>query len=127
MENSNKLTTKKPFPNFTGHWRPFLLTFVPLVAGTLIYSFEDLPLFQGFIRNYIPDFLWAFSWGSCMLWLWNGCVPTGWWIAVVASFTIFELGQMKGVIQGHGDFRDIIIYGIGLFFAKKAWKINQNQ
>ena len=63
-----------------------------------------------FLRNYLPDGLWAYAFLSCILIIWDRHINYIWIFAIVLTFGMFELEQMKQFVKGTGDFFDFVCY-----------------
>lgn len=83
-----------------------LNVFLPICVGVIIYSF---PVKQ-FIRNYIPDGLWAYALTSAILIIWSRKIQLFWLFSVAILFIVFEILQSYHIIVGTGDIKDILIY-----------------
>jgi len=79
---------------------------LPIIAGAAIYFTNATP----FIRNYIPDGLWAYGLTSSILIIWNRRINVLWLTLTACIFIVFEGLQAQQIIKGTGDFLDIIIY-----------------
>jgi hypothetical protein len=92
----------------------------PLLFGSFLYVIPPLN-FPTFIKSYLPDGLWAYSFISCILIIWDRKIN---WFWILAGFCIsicFEMLQYYHVLSGTGDIYDIIVY---LFFFIIALKLN---
>ena len=87
----------------------YVIILFSLFTGVLIYIFVP----AGTIRNYGPDFFWAFA----FVWSINIISKTSTPISSILTVTIagllYELGQKFEVFQGTFDLIDIIIYALG--------------
>lgn len=76
---------------------------IPIIAGSLLYSFE------GPFRNYGPDALWAYPFTFSLLTIWGGIHKT--WLCVLAMvFILFEVLQQVNIVPGTFDLLDILCY-----------------
>lgn len=111
-----------------------LLGVVSLVLGAMIYivfrensyigiTFNSISMIQeirrvldgfscGFLKFYLPDFLWGFSLCCNLLAVYipkrNGCI-----ICVGIAFLcgcVWEWMQYKGIVSGTGDINDVLMY-----------------
>lgn len=89
------------------------LVLTPLLLGILLYVLAETVSMQGFVRNYLPDFLWAFSLISAFSIIWNNKIPYYWWFVLALAFAGWDYGQYKGFVQGTGDPMDLIAYALG--------------
>lgn len=95
--------------------------FLPLVAGVLIYLFTAISSgVTWWIRNYLPDGLWAYAFASAMLIIWQRDLNLFWLLLVLICGLAFEWMQFRGILSGTGDLADIFVYIlfflIALFF-----------
>jgi hypothetical protein len=88
---------------------------VPLVAGLLIYRTEQYIRIPAVVRYYLPDGLWAYAFGSCMLIVWDRKIKWAWMIAAMAVSIVYEICQYYHLIPGVGELRDVMTYF--LFFS----------
>lgn len=95
-----------------------VLVFLPLLFGSFFYLAGDRGYANSFVRNFLPDFFWAFSLGFFLLWVWQGSVPWFWWLASASAGCLFELCQGYGWMAGTGDVLDVILYVLGLLCAR---------
>jgi len=100
----------------------FFLVILPLTLGSGVYLFE--PIFKNyiFIRNFLPDGLWAFSATSSLLIIWNNKLNFFWISTLFVSFMIFEILQYTEQLPGTFDINDIFIY---LIFASFSLFLNK--
>lgn len=77
------------------------------MAGTLIYFTKTT---NGFLRDHLPDGLWAYALTYCLMSIWNKRLPFLWILVLQLLFFLFELAQLRGWIEGTGDFLDMIVY-----------------
>lgn len=89
-----------------------LTVLLPMLAGVLIYFSADHITLNAFIRNQLPDGLWAYSLVSCILIIWNRKINTVWLLATGVLFIVFELLQYLHIINGTGDLWDLLVYFI---------------
>jgi hypothetical protein len=79
------------------------------------------------VKNYLPDGLWAWSFISVILILWDRRINFTWVLATYLLSAGFELLQLLDILPGTADLVDLIVYftfmGIALytnsFFRKK--------
>ncbi|HLP47034.1 MAG TPA: hypothetical protein VK469_13870 [Candidatus Kapabacteria bacterium] len=86
---------------------------LPLGLGFIFYF---LPVGQ-FVRNYLPDGLWAYSLTSMILIIWNRRINSSWIIILIGFFLIFESLQYLQLVNGTGDIVDILFYLFFFFIA----------
>lgn len=77
----------------------FLNVITPLVLGYTFYLFDKRIELRE-IRNYLPDGLWAYSFLSCILIIWNREVNIIWVVIIILFSIIFELLQYLHFIKG---------------------------
>jgi hypothetical protein len=82
----------------------------PIIIGTFIYNISGLIKLPLYVRDQFPDGLWAYSFISCILIIWNRAIKILWILIAFASFTFFEIFQALGIINGIGDLLDILVY-----------------
>lgn len=87
--------------------RKALLVLVPLFIGIFIYT---LPQSRPWVRNHIPDGLWAFSFGYAFLWIWKPPIFSALRLIPLIVFFAFELFQKFGIITGTFDLIDCLAY-----------------
>lgn len=90
--------------------------FAPLLLGSLIYIFPHQ--FSLTVRNYFPDFFWAFSLIVAQYYF-NSFNRNRWIIFIASSILcwLFELCQYGHIIKGTFDFIDIIVYHFAFLTA----------
>ncbi len=103
----------------------YTLILLSLIAGVVIYMISPL----GKLKNYGPDFLWAFAFALAI----NGLSKTSFTIKPILTVTIvgvfYELGQKYGLWSGTYDPLDITVYVFGaiigqMICAKKILRFN---
>lgn len=82
----------------------------PIILGVIIYIGDKFNLLPDNITNYIPDGLWAYSFTSAILIIWNREINMFWISILGLFFVIFEILQSADILKGTGDILDIIIY-----------------
>jgi hypothetical protein len=82
----------------------------PLLLGAVLYGPASTLMGFPLLRNYLPDTLWAFSFTSALLIIWEGKVHLVWLCVLAGMFIIFELAQAVHVFGGTGDLRDTLCY-----------------
>lgn len=94
---------------------------LPLIIGVLFYK---LAATYNFLPGaaYLPDGLWAYSFFSAVLIVWNRSFTATWLSAVAATTVLFEAMQYFHLIDGTGDMLDALIY---LFFGLIALSTNR--
>lgn len=90
---------------------------VPGIAGGVIYL---VPSVHGILRNYLPDGLWAYSFLSSILIIWERKLPFSWIAIVYVFFGVFEYLQGFGWLPGTGDSNDVFTYSAFSCFALLA-------
>jgi hypothetical protein len=83
---------------------------LPLLLGIGIYELSNATVLNGFFRNYLPDGLWAFSLVSSLLIIWNRRIKIFWIVLIFIFYISFEIFQYIKVINGTGDYIDVLIY-----------------
>lgn len=79
---------------------------LPIFIGYVLYLYMPYNI----IRYYLPDALWAFSFTSCLLIIWERKINVKWMLSIIILSPLFELMQHNNMIKGTGDIFDIIIY-----------------
>jgi hypothetical protein len=111
-----------------------LNVFVPLLAGLFIYRAEEYIRIPALIRYYVPDGLWAYAFGSCMLIVWERRIHWPWIIGAMFISVAYEVCQYYHFIAGVGEFRDVMTYFLffsmallsNAFFKTQMYNPNQN-
>jgi hypothetical protein len=83
---------------------------LPILLGVIIYYTADCFSLNQYIRNQLPDGLWAYSLVSSILIIWNRKIKIIWILMVAIFFILFEVLQYFQIISGTADYLDIIIY-----------------
>jgi hypothetical protein len=83
---------------------------LPLLVGIGVYESSKVIILNTYIRNYFPDGLWAYSFVSCLLIIWNRRINLFWIVSIFIFFIAFEVFQHFEVINGTGDYIDVLIY-----------------
>ena len=100
----------------------FLNVVLPILLGILIYYFAGKFSLNKYIRNQLPDGLWAYSLVSSILIIWDRKITAIWIIIIFIFFILFEGLQYFKIINGTADMVDIITYFI---FASIALILNK--
>ena len=88
----------------------------PLLIGVVIYIGENLKILDFFFLDFLQDGIWAYTFTSSILMIWNNEINFFWLSVLSGVFVIFELLQSLNLLDGTGDFIDVFIYFIfGLF------------
>jgi len=84
---------------------------LPLILGSSFYFLNilDNKIYQ-ILKNHLPDGLWAFSLISCLCMIWKTKVNNLWLFLTFLGFATFEYLQNIEIIDGVGDWLDIIFY-----------------
>lgn len=91
------------------------LSFFFLAIGVLLYTSS----LEGFVRNYIPDFLWSLAFALCIYSITNKVLIS--FIIVLSLAFIYEYLQLQGIVLGTFDWYDLFFYLLGsssLFLQK---------
>ena len=123
----------------------FLLSLLCLVIGVGVYYFfkKDVLVYEAFIglqkmntrgysfANWLPDLCWEISFLFMLSAVWGNwrLVPNSIKIVTLGLIIGTELLQMRGLLAGTGDIKDILVYFIGfsiftLLFIIKRTKQN---
>lgn len=92
--------------------------FSPIILGIIIYLY---PMFS-FVRNHVPDGLWAYALTNAILIVWDRKIKIGWLIVVFITFFLFEFLQKWRIIAGTFDYLDIVAY---IIFSSLAIVLNK--
>lgn len=103
----------------------------PLMVGLLFYELTCFFSMPHIITSHLADGLWAYSFISFMLIVWERKIMPLWIAAVFATSICFELLQYYRLVQGAADICDIVSYflffSIALFtnkYFKEIFKLN---
>jgi hypothetical protein len=91
-----------------------LNVFTPLLAGALVYYLATVLRLPGFIKNFLPDGLWAYALVSAIFIIWDRRPAPGWIITCYVVAIGFEMAQYMHWVPGTGDFIDGMVYCIGM-------------
>ena len=83
----------------------------PLFAGYIIYVADFFSTSLQVVRNYFPDGLWAYSFLSAIVVIWNRHINLTWIILIFSASAGFEFMQYKHITAGTGDILDFLSYG----------------
>jgi hypothetical protein len=93
--------------------RPFDTLFnviLPLLAGYFIYRAGNSEFIPLLIKDYFPDGLWAWSFISVILIIWDRQFHFSWILSCYFLAALFEFFQYLHFIPGTGDAADVIVY-----------------
>ena len=98
----------------------FLNSILPVLTSSCLYFMSVNLYLTGFLRNQLPDGLWAYALISCILIIWKREINFYWVCLIFMLFILFEGLQYLHFISGTGDWLDIITYFIfsGISFTK---------
>lgn len=88
----------------------FLNIILPVLGGSCLYFMSSNLSLTGFLRNQLPDGLWAYGLTSSLLIIWNRKINIIWISIIFIIFLLFESLQHFHFISGTGDWFDIIMY-----------------
>lgn len=88
--------------------------FLPVLVGIIIYALIGTESLLQVIKNYLPDWLWAYSYTAAILIVWDRKPKLCWILIVIGSVILFEVSQYFHFIAGTGDFLDIIVYFVAM-------------
>jgi len=94
------------------HSDTVLNVILPLVAGYFIYFAGSIQAVPFLVSNYLPDGLWAYSFASIMLIIWDRQLNFLWIVSCYLIAAGFELLQYWQLITGTADRIDVITYFI---------------
>ena len=95
----------------------------PLLLGLILYQLAGFTAMPSAVKNYLPDGLWAYSFMSAVLIIWNRRASLEWVVLVYLVSAGFEGLQFLSMVTGTGDIIDIAVYFI---FFTLALIINNN-
>ncbi|MBI5857459.1 MAG: hypothetical protein HZB42_07390 [Sphingobacteriales bacterium] len=102
----------------------------PLLIGYFIYYAGENGFINPMIKNYLPDGLWAYSFTSALLIVWNREINIFWIIIAFVAALSIELLQYFGLMPGTADAFDFLMYAIfiltGLLTNKYYIKLFQS-
>jgi hypothetical protein len=87
---------------------------LPLLAGLWIYWSGAM---GGYLRNHLPDGLWAYSFLSCLLLIWNREINKVWVITACLASVVYEWMQHEQRLDGTGDVWDVVNYLVFFMLA----------
>ena len=109
--------TAKPAPNIRQKLMKYsrrsdlvLNVAIPLLAGSSLYYFRTFFHLPSFVDGHLADGLWAYSFISSILIVWDRKARPLWVAACFLISACFELFQHFGLIAGNGDIFDLLIY-----------------
>lgn len=114
----------KQYKSFNSRFILYCLAavFLPLIIGAVWYIMPLNFPFQLTGKGYIPDLMWAFSFTSALLLIWNGRINVMWLAVLLILFPLFEFLQAKHVIAGTGDIFDVVCYYTAAFSSSLLYK-----
>jgi hypothetical protein len=89
----------------------------PIILGGIIYIGDRFDLLPNNISNYLPDGLWAYSFTSAIIAIWDRKINYFWLSILAFCFISFELMQYFKLLKGTGDIKDVFIYLLFGFFS----------
>jgi hypothetical protein len=112
----------------------FLNVFLPLSAALVIYRTEQYVHIPALIRYYVPDGLWAYAFGSCILIVWDRKIHWPWIIGAILLSVLYEVCQYYHLVAGVGEWKDVMTYLLcfslallsNAFFRTRLYQLNQN-
>ena len=107
--------------NFTKGADIVLNVIIPLLGGVAFYYISSFPAIPAVLNNYLADGLWAYSFISALLIIWDRQINMM-WLSVAGIMSVgFEIFQYNHLIAGTGDVYDVITY---FLFFSIALKLN---
>jgi len=85
---------------------------LPLLVGYFIYFINSTEKFYPALKNHLPDGLWAYSFISLILIIWNRRLNLYWIVFGYLFAAGFELFQYLRLVPGTADMIDVIVYFI---------------
>ncbi|MEO6453467.1 MAG: hypothetical protein ABIN97_05310 [Ginsengibacter sp.] len=83
---------------------------LPIAVGSLIYYWNIKNNLTGYIRNQLPDGLWAYAFVSSILIVWNRQINIYWLLGISVIYVGIEILQYLNIIAGTGDILDVAVY-----------------
>lgn len=102
----------------------------PVLVGIGIYYFAAPLSITGFVRNQLPDGLWAYAFASCLLITWQRHIHIAWMLVMAVLFIALELLQYWGILPGTADMADIVVYllsAVAAIFTNPFFKLKMIQ
>lgn len=99
---------------------------LPILAGAIIYYAANYFELNKYVRNQLPDGLWAWALFSCTLIIWDRRIHLLWISSTFVLCILFEVLQYFRVIRGVGDYLDVLtyfIFGIAALLVNKYFII----
>ena len=90
---------------------------LPLLAGAFIYWADGRLQIPRVIRYHLPDGLWAYAFGSCMLIVWERKIHWPWISGVMILSVVYEVFQYYHFIAGIGEMEDVLTYFLFISIA----------
>jgi hypothetical protein len=88
----------------------FINVILPLLIGSVIYILVSKSLLPKPLSNHLADGVWAYSFQSCVLIIWERKINTGWTLAVILCALLYEFLQYIRILPGTGDMKDVFFY-----------------
>lgn len=95
----------------------FLNVIVPLSVGSFSYFISTYTWVNPFLKSYLADACWAYSFASAIIIIWNRKLKYSWLSMAFFISCLFELFQYKHLIAGTGDIYDVLTYFIFFLLA----------
>jgi hypothetical protein len=93
----------------------FSFVIIPLIIGIVIYQTSFLA--GSIISNYLPDFLWSFSFSFFNFSISNFQFSNYSIWSTIGTFALVEIFQKTGIMEGTFDFIDLLVYLLAFFIA----------
>ena len=95
---------------------------LPLFIGLAIYISDAKGLIPGYLNNHMADGVWAYSFQSCMLIIWERKIYFICTLATILCASSYEMLQFLNIFPGTADLTDVLFYlsfiSIALAFNK---------
>ena len=98
----------------------FIHAFLPQSVCDFFYVEPERNAFTDFVKFYLCDFLWAFSFAcalTCFSYSFNKKRLVINSLIVLVCSVLFEVMQLLGVLSGTFDFADIFAYAVAVLFS----------
>ena len=107
----------------------YIAVLIQELTGITFHPWFDLPSWiEAFLRNYLSDFLWAYSLTFSVSFVLGHTANKAICFAICAcTAVLFELFQKLNVVQGTFDIMDIIVELIAIVLALQFRKIEEDK
>ncbi len=107
--------------------RKYLLVIAPLCLGAFIYWVRPLFVPWSYVRNFVPDACWAFSFTYAFFLLWKGELSLAIRMIPILLFLAFEFMQKFEIITGTFDLIDCLAYILSYLLASVIFRYYEQE